>query len=95
MNKENYKIYTQIAMVIILLGEMLTFGVILKDYTNKGRDCQANPFVFGANQVTSKSGGKNISCNCLVSGGGIIKSFSFDKNSMTATERFIYPKGHK
>ena len=89
LKHSNFRNRSQIVLMILLVISMVVFGFLLKDYTNDGRDCQANPFVWGAKEVSSKTRYGNVSCSCMVVAPGNIRTFTFNQESMSANEKYI------
>jgi len=63
---------------------MLTSAYVYAFINSEGKECQENPFVYGAKKV-SEAEGSSVSCTCKI-GNAPFTSFSFNQRNMTINQ---------
>lgn len=83
MSKFNY--FFKMGLLLILLFSIFFLGYQLRDFTLKGRDCQSDPFLYGALYIMDNNRDYDtIDCQCLLynkNGYGVPQNYYFSSNA--------------
>jgi len=69
---------------------MVTSAYVYAFINSEGKECQENPFVYGAKKV-AEAEKDTVSCNCQI-GDDFFNSFSFNQREMNVSKRAIFQR---
>jgi|TARA_R100000049_G_C1887921_1_gene42025 hypothetical protein len=79
MKKDNFYKLWSIALIIILVIGMIYMFWEFRQIDRDGIACKSQPFIWGAQQMTSRPNVEHMSCSCAITGEDYFKPYSFNE----------------
>jgi len=79
MDKDKFDYYWKIALLIALVFGMIWTIVEFKEISRDGVACKSNPFIWGAQVMSSKQPNGHMDCSCRVYGDDYDRGYYFNE----------------
>ena len=92
MDKDKFDYYWKIALLIALVFGMIWTIVEFKEISIDGVACKSNPFIWGAQVMSSKQPNGHMDCSCRVYGDDYDRGYYF--NELEQNPEHLVPKSN-